>query len=176
VPDRRGAWLGVGLVAAGIILMMVAAALSERPRLPSAQLSSWGVGPGVMPGPGPANAGDTPGPGSPGFVAGTTVAPRVVRIVANDALRFDPAVVAVKQGETITFEVTTIGRVSHEFMVGPARDVATHRAGTPEIADIGTRQTKALTYTFRGKGPFAFACHVPGHYEAGMRGVIVVVP
>ncbi len=36
-------------------------------------------------------------------------------------------------------------------------------------------QTESLTYTFTGAGPFAFACHAPGHYEAGMRGMIVVV-
>jgi uncharacterized cupredoxin-like copper-binding protein len=36
--------------------------------------------------------------------------------------------------------------------------------------------TRSLTYTFNGPGPFAFACHVPGHYEAGMAGTIAVVP
>ncbi len=29
---------------------------------------------------------------------------------------------------------------------------------------------------YGGSGPFAFACHAPGHYEAGMHGAIVVVP
>ncbi len=36
-------------------------------------------------------------------------------------------------------------------------------------------QTKSLTYTFSGSGPFAFACQAPRHYEAGMSGTIVVV-
>jgi uncharacterized cupredoxin-like copper-binding protein len=36
-------------------------------------------------------------------------------------------------------------------------------------------QTKSLTYTFDGPGAYAFACHVDGHYEAGMRGTITVV-
>jgi uncharacterized cupredoxin-like copper-binding protein len=36
-------------------------------------------------------------------------------------------------------------------------------------------QTKSLTYTFSGSGPFAFACHAPGHYGAGMQGAIVIV-
>ena len=64
----------------------------------------------------------------------------------------------------------------HEFMVGPAADVEADTAGTPEIADIGMMQTKSLTYTFAGTGPFSFACHAPGHYEAGMSGRIVIVP
>jgi hypothetical protein len=36
-------------------------------------------------------------------------------------------------------------------------------------------QTKTLTYTFSGPGPFGFACHVAGHFEAGMQGTITVV-
>jgi uncharacterized cupredoxin-like copper-binding protein len=125
---------------------------------------------------GAANIGSAPGPGSPGFVAGTTSAPRVVGIIASAALRFYPDTVTVQQGETITFEVTAMGMTTHEFMVGPAADVAADTAGTPEVADIAMMQTKSLTYTFDGPGPFAFACHAAGHYEAGMRGLIVVVP
>ena len=52
--------------------------------------------------------------------------------------------------------------------------MAADKAGTPEIADLGMMQTRSLTYTFTGTGPFAFACHVPGHFEAGMSGTIVV--
>jgi uncharacterized cupredoxin-like copper-binding protein len=142
---------------------------------------SPGYGPGGMMGGGMMggsadNVASAPAPGSPGFVAGTTSAPRVVRITASDALRFYPDIVTVKQGETITFEVTTMGMTSHEFMVGPAAGVAADTMGTSEVADIAMMQTKSLTYTFSGPGPFAFACHAPGHYEAGMRGAIVVVP
>ena len=120
---------------------------------------------------GPASA---PGPGEAGFIAGTPTAPRVVRIIATPQLRFVPAAVTVQAGETITFDVTTMGPVVHEFMVGPAADVAADKAGTPEIADLGMMQTRSLTYTFTGTGPFAFACHTPGHFEAGMSGTIVV--
>jgi uncharacterized cupredoxin-like copper-binding protein len=176
MPERRFAWLGIGLVAAGIILITAAAAFASGPGSLPGQAAPWGFGPGGMMGFGAANVGSAPDPGSPGFVAGTTSAPRVVRMIASDALRFYPDVVTVKQGETITFEVTTMGMRSHEFIVGPAADVAADTVGTPEVADIAMMQTKSLTYTFNGPGPFAFACHAPGHYEAGMRGVIVVVP
>jgi uncharacterized cupredoxin-like copper-binding protein len=176
VANRRLAGLGAGLVAAGIILMALGAALGSGLGSPGSQAAPWGSGPGGMMGFGAASLGSAPDPGSPGFVAGTTAAPRVVRIVASGALRFYPDVVTVKQGETITFEVTSMGMLSHQFMVGPAADVAADTAGTPEVADISMMQTKSLTYTFTGSGPFAFACHAPGHYEAGMRGMIVVVP
>jgi len=156
--------------------MALGAAFGSGLGSPAGQAGPWGFGPGGMMGPGAANVGSAPDPGSPGFLAGTTSAPRVVRIIASDALRFYPDVVVVKQGETITFEVTTMGMRSHEFMVGPAADVTADKEGTPEIADIGMMATKTLTYTFNGPGPFAFACHALGHYEAGMQGAIVVLP
>jgi uncharacterized cupredoxin-like copper-binding protein len=149
-------WLGLGLVIAGVIILVIGAAVGGP-----APLESGTAGPD--------------GPGSPGFVAGTASSPRLVRIVATPQLRFVPETVVVQQGETITFEVTTMGPVVHEFMVGPAGAVAADRAGTPEIDDIGMMQTKSLTYTFDGPGPYAFACHVSGHYEAGMQGTITVV-
>ena len=161
-----------GPVATGVILIAAAGALGAG----SGQAAPWGFGPGGMMGTGPASIGSAPDPGSPGFVAGTTSAPRVVRILATPDLRFTPDTVRVQPGETITFEVTTMGPTTHEFMVGSAAEVAADKEGTPEIADIGMMATKSLTYTFTGPGPFAFACHEPGHYEAGMTGTIAVVP
>ena len=176
MTNRRLGILGGGLALAGIALMTVAAAFGSGSSSLPGQAGGWGFGPGGMMGFGPANVNSAPGPGAPGFVAGTASAPRVVHIIASQALRFYPDTVTVKAGETITFEVTTVGMFSHEFMVGPAADVAADKAGTPEVADIAMMQTESLTYTFDGSGPFAFACHAPGHYEAGMRGTITVVP
>jgi plastocyanin len=176
VTDRRIPVLGVSLAAAGILLIALGAAFGSSPGSPSSQADPWGFGPGGMMGFGAVAASSAPDPGAAGFVAGTTSAPRVVRVIASDALRFYPDVVTVKAGETVTFEVTTMGMRSHEFMVGPASDVAADTAGTPEVADVAMMQTKSLTYTFNGPGPFAFACHASGHYEAGMRGTITVLP
>jgi len=116
-----------------------------------------------------------PQPGTPGFIAGTAAAPRVIHIVAGPGYTFSPSAITVERGETVTFVVTTIGPLVHEFMVGPAGAVAADQHDTPEIADIGMMQTKSLTYAFDGTGPYAFACHADGHYEAGMRGTISVV-
>jgi uncharacterized cupredoxin-like copper-binding protein len=131
-------------------------------------------GAGMMSGYGSAGA-TTPGPGEAGFVAGTDAAPRVVRVIAGPRYSFSPSTIAVARGETVTFDVTSMGGLVHEFMVGPADAVAADTAGTPEVADIGMMQTKSVTYTFDGSGPYAFACHATGHYEAGMRGTITIV-
>jgi uncharacterized cupredoxin-like copper-binding protein len=117
----------------------------------------------------------SPGPGEAGFVAGTVASPRVVRVVAGPGYTFSPSVITVARGETVTFEVTSMGGLVHEFMVGSADAVAADTEGTPEVADIEMMQTKAVTVTFDGSGPYAFACHAAGHYEAGMRGTITVV-
>jgi len=184
--------LGTALTVAGIALLGIGSVIPAGPGVSS---ESVAIGPGMMGALGNttgmmggagmmggsgimggswSGAASAPGPGEAGFVAGTQANPRVVQIVATPQLRFVPAVVTIQAGETITFEVTTMGPVIHEFMVGPAADVAADKAGTPEIADLGMMQTRSLTYTFTGPGPFAFACHVPGHYEAGMSGTIVV--
>jgi len=114
-------------------------------------------------------------PGVSGFAAGTVASPRVIRVYAGPGYAFSPSSISVARGETVTFVVTTTGPSAHEFMVGPADAVASDAPGTPEVADIGMMQAKSLTYTFDGPGPYDFACHATGHYEAGMRGTIVVV-
>ena len=186
VNGRGFGLLGTALAVAGIALIGMGSVVTAGTGVSSQPVgfgtammgvlgnaSSMMGGSGMMGGAwnGPASA---PGPGDAAFVAGTPASPRVVQVVATPQLRFLPAVVPVQAGETITFQVTTMGPVVHEFMVGPAADVAADKAGTPEIADLGMMQTRSLTYTFTGTGPFAFACHAPGHYEAGMSGTIVV--
>lgn len=170
---RAPLWFGLGLVAAGLVILVIAAvAGTAGPLSPGVGNPGW---PGPMMGGRPGGA-TLPAPGSPGFVAGTVAAPRVVQIFATAQLRFVPDAVPVKQGETVTFEVTTMGSPVHEFMVGPAADVAADTPGTPEIDDIEMMETRSVTYTFDGPGPFDYACHAPGHYEAGMTGTIAVVP
>lgn len=117
-----------------------------------------------------------PGPGEPGFVPGTEANPRIIDIQTNDLLLFDPTTVDVAQGETITFRITNVGQASHEFKVGPMQDVFNDLESAPEISNIDPGQTKTLTYTFTGVGPYAYACHEPGHYENGMIGFVNVVP
>lgn len=110
-----------------------------------------------------------------GFVPGTTASPRAIKIAVDDELTFFPNVITVAEGETVTFAVNNTGKATHEFMIGAAADAIADKEGTAEIADILAGDTKTLTFTFDGPGPFAFACHEPGHFEGGMVGYIVVV-
>ena len=110
-----------------------------------------------------------------GFTPGTKASPRVVEVTANDQLAFVPSEITVARGETVTFKIKNVGTVDHEFMIGPAADAYADKSGTPEVDAITGGSTKSLTFTFDGPGPYAFACHEAGHFEAGMKGTIVVV-
>ena len=81
----------------------------------------------------------------------------------------------VAQGETVKFNIKNAGKAEHEFMLGPMRAAFADKEGTPEVAGIAAGQTKPLTFTFTGAGPYAFACHAPGHFQAGMVGYVIVV-
>ena len=167
--------IGVGLVLGGAILIGAGAVVGGGIGPAGMMGKGSTIGPSGMMGgygnPGTAGA----GPGEAGFVAGTVATPRVVRVLAGPGYTFSPSAISVARGETVTFEVTSMGGLVHEFMVGPADAVAADTEGTPEVADIGMMQTKSVTATFDGNGPYAFACHAAGHYEAGMRGTITVV-
>jgi uncharacterized cupredoxin-like copper-binding protein len=125
---------------------------------------------------GPSTSPAPPDPGEPGFVAGTRLKPRVIKVNTSDLLLFSPTVLNVAQGETITFTITNPGQATHEFKVGPMADVFADNPATPEVADITPGSTRTLTYTFDGTGPYAFACHAPGHFENGMYGFVHVAP
>ena len=167
----------VPLIVLGLVMAVISltALLVIRPTFSEAGGMMFGGQPGAGAGQGMMGRGAAAEPSQAGFVAGTVATPRVVQIIAGPGYTFSPSTVAVVRGETVTFVVTAMGPAVHEFMVGPADTVASDTSGTPEVADISMMQSKALTYTFDGSGPFAFACHAAGHYEAGMHGTITVV-
>src|SRR5260221_3740281 len=87
----------------------------------------------------------------------------------------DEATLTVVKGETIRFVFTNSGSVVHEFQVGPADKVAADAVdGTivVEQDELDAGSTHAADYTFDCAGPYA--CHEPGHYEAGMKGSVII--
>jgi uncharacterized cupredoxin-like copper-binding protein len=116
-----------------------------------------------------------PDPGQPGFVAGTEANPRVIPVNATE-FTFEPNIFSVQQGETITFEITNVGGADHEFKVGPMQAAFQDLESAPEVAHIRPGTSASLTYTFEQAGPYAIACHEPGHFEHGMFGFVSVIP
>jgi uncharacterized cupredoxin-like copper-binding protein len=63
----------------------------------------------------------------------------------------------------VTFVFKNVGHVQHDFKISGKR--------TPLI---GPGKTARLVVTFRKKGKFPYLCTVPGHAQAGMKGVFTV--
>ena len=83
------------------------------------------------------------------------------------------------------FVVTNKGAVVHEFMIVPPQTAGTASSeeldkiaiGHIEESDLQSGVTKTVAVTFTEPfpaGTLEMACHLPGHYEAGMKLPIIV--
>lgn len=121
--------------------------------------------------------------GKPGKVNKQT---RTIKVDMIDAMRFLPDTITVKEGETIRFVVTNSGRMLHEMVIGTPEKLKEHAAmmakhpgmqhDAPNLAHVAPGKTGEIVWTFNRPGTFEFACLIAGHYEAGMRGTLVVTP
>lgn len=128
-----------------------------------------------------ADQGHAHGIGRPGDPAAVS---RKVEIVASDDMRFKPSRIAVRAGETLRFIVRNTGRMRHELVLGTATGLAQHAEqmrrfpemehDDPHAVSVEPGQTAELVWQFTRTGSVHFACLLPGHYEAGMRGRIAV--
>ena len=83
----------------------------------------------------------------------------------------------------VRFVLVNRDPIGHEFIVGDpevhARHANGHEASHPPVdgeVSIPADARAATTYVFHEPGPVEFACHLPGHYQYGMRGVVDVTP
>lgn len=82
-------------------------------------------------------------------------------------------------GTPYSFVVTNNGSIAHEILIEPAGAVdepleAGGREAEIEEEDLPAGASATLEWTFTEAGDFQLACHVVGHYEAGMVLPIVV--
>jgi len=119
--------------------------------------------------------------GKPGVVARVN---RSITIEMNDSMRYAPADVLVKQGETIRFVVKNVGKVKHELSLGTQQELLEHLEQMKKFPDMEHDEPNKITlapgkqgeiiWQFTKAGIVNFACLMPGHYEAGMKGAIKV--
>lgn len=134
------------------------------------------------PAPAVASSAATPAPGTAPNAAATAE----VRIEMDDTMRFFPSVVEVTAGEPIKLVVVNRGRVRHELVLGTDKELAhhaqemktgkAHHHHDDNAIEVDPGQTKVITRTFKPGEQLGMACFEPGHYEAGMRGVLKVLP
>ena len=119
--------------------------------------------------------------GIPGKAESVT---RTIAIDMSDTMRFTPANITVKQNETIKFIVRNKGKIPHEMVLGTEKELKEHyevMKKNPEMehedANMVTVQpgeTGEIIWQFTRAGTVGFACLLPGHYDAGMKGTVRV--
>ena len=111
-------------------------------------------------------------------------ATRTVLVDMNDTMRFAPAKIRLKRGETVRFVVGNSGRTLHEMVIGTESDLKAHAElmkkhpgmehDAPYMAHVEPGKKEEIIWTFDKAGSFMYGCLIPGHWEAGMKGTIVV--
>lgn len=110
---------------------------------------------------------------------------RTITVRMFDRMRFDPAELTVRQGDTVRFVVVNAGRIMHELVLGTDDELARHAAlmranpdmehEAPYMAHVDPGKRGEFVWQFTQPGTFRYGCLVPGHFEAGMVGTVRVV-
>ena len=119
--------------------------------------------------------------GKPGVAAKVT---RTVVVDMKDDMRFHSSVFSVKQGETIRFVAKNSGKVKHEMVLGTQKDLLDHAEqmkknpemehAEPNMVTVDPGKSGEIIWQFTSAGKVDFACLQPGHFDAGMKGLVNV--
>ena len=111
-------------------------------------------------------------------------AKRTVKVDMSDAMRFAPAEISVKRGETVRFVVTNSGKQMHEMVLGTMKELKEHAEmmkkhpgmehDEPYMAHVQPGKKAQIVWQFTKAGEFHYGCLIPGHFEAGMVGRVRV--
>jgi uncharacterized cupredoxin-like copper-binding protein len=160
-----------GLVAAvGLLLTATAAILATHIAMPR-----------------PASAHEDHGHFSAGRPGDPQKPARVVNIKmfeGDGKMGFEPARIEVRRGEQVRFVLYNGGEEDHEFVLATVAENRKHAEVMkkhPEMEHDDPNAKRLLPYgngelvwKFTKRGQFEFACLIPGHYEKGMVGKIIV--
>lgn len=112
-------------------------------------------------------------------------ASRTVTVEMADSMRFTPSDIQVKKGETIRFLMKNSGKVRHELSLGTEKDLLEHLEQMKKFPGMEHDEPSKITldpgkqgdivWQFTKAGTVNFACLMPGHYEAGMKGQVTIV-
>jgi uncharacterized cupredoxin-like copper-binding protein len=112
---------------------------------------------------------------------------RAVEVVMRDGdgkMTFVPDRISVKKGEQVRFVIKNEGALKHEFTLASVADNDKHAKlmmkypdmehDDPNAKSVDPGKTAEILWRFSKAGTFEFACLIPGHREAGMRGTVTV--
>lgn len=109
---------------------------------------------------------------------------KVIEIEMIDAMAFSPSRITVNKGDVIKFVHRNVGQMMHEFVLGTPESLNEHAEmmkkfpgmehEEPYMAHVAPGKKAEVTWKFTVAGEFSFGCLIPGHYDAGMKGIIRV--
>lgn len=109
---------------------------------------------------------------------------RTIRLDMADTMRFTPAEITVRRGETVKLVAANKGQVLHELVLGTTDELKQHAEmmkkfpgmehDEPHMAHVKPGERGEIVWQFTKAGEFQFACLIPGHFEAGMVGKVIV--
>lgn len=122
--------------------------------------------------------------GEPGNLKKPTRTVNVTMSDSDGTMRFVPDRLDVKKGEQVHFIIQNKGTLKHEFTLASVQDNNKHAElmkkypdmehDDPNAKSVDPGKTAEIIWRFTKAGTFEFACLIPGHREAGMRGTVAV--
>jgi len=123
--------------------------------------------------------------GEPGKKAKATQTIRVTMKETDDGqMIFTPNDFKVRKGQTVVFAIKNTGELEHEFVLDQQDKVMEHKAmmakfpemehDDPNAIRLEPGKTGEIVWKFTNDGAFKIACLIPGHYESGMHGNVIV--
>lgn len=117
-------------------------------------------------------------PGDPGKAV------RTIHIDMNDEMEYLPNGLRLKAGDTVRFVVRNSGKAMHELVLGTMEGLKAHAElmrkfpdmehDEPHMVHVKPGRTETIVWQFTNPGAFYYGCLVPGHFEAGMIGIVRV--
>ncbi len=102
----------------------------------------------------------------------------------GDTMMFTPARIEVRRGEQIRFVLQNDEDESHEFILATVAENKKHAEEMKKFPEmehddpngkrVGAYRDAEILWKFSKRGEFEYACLIPGHYEAGMVGKVIV--
>jgi uncharacterized cupredoxin-like copper-binding protein len=123
--------------------------------------------------------------GEPGQKGKVTQTIKITMKETEDGkMLFTPAEFKVRAGQTIRLSIKNGGEMDHEFVLDGEKEIMEHKAVMEKFPEMEHDDPNAIRLTagksgeiiwkFTTGGTFKFACLVPGHYDAGMHGDVIV--
>ncbi len=109
---------------------------------------------------------------------------RTIEMSMSDDMKFTPGTINVKKGEVLKIVHENKGKLMHEFVLGTPELLEEHAEmmkkfpgmehDEPYMLHVPPGKSGAMIWRFDQAGEVSFGCLIPGHFDAGMKGSVLV--